>query len=112
MGCNILLLIWKAKAQAFLIPFNNKLDLNTEMFLAILTYHLLCFTDFIPEKGDGLKVRAQMGYSFIIWVCLLVTINLFFVFEEMGRVFRWSIIKRYRIYLKKHNPEKLKAILE
>ena len=54
MGCNILLLIWSAKAEAYKNPFNNKMELNTEMFLAIITYHMLCFTDFIPEAGTGL----------------------------------------------------------
>lgn len=80
MACNIIFLVWSAKAMAFLHPFNNKMDLNTEMFLAIITYHMLCFTDFIQLKGDGLKTRVLMGYSFILWVCLLVLINLIFVF--------------------------------
>ena len=78
MGSNILFLIWSAKAMAFLLPFNNKMDLNTEMFLAIITYHMFCFTDFIQIKD--LKTRVLMGYSFIFWVCLLVLINLLFVF--------------------------------
>ena len=93
MGCNILMLIWAAKSQPYLNKFNNKMELNTEMFLAIITYHLLCFTDFIPEKGGGLKIRAQMGYSFIFWVCMLVLINLLFLFKELGKVFRWRMIK-------------------
>jgi hypothetical protein len=85
MGCNILLLIWSTSSRPYKNQFNNKMEMNTEMFMAIITFHMLCFTDFIPEKGDGLKIRIQMGYSFIFWVCTLVVINLYFVFKDMGR---------------------------
>jgi hypothetical protein len=83
MLCNILLLIWSAKAEPFKTRFDNKMELNTEMFLAVITFHLICFTDFIPEAGDGLKTRVQVGYSFILWVCLLVFVNLYFVGKEL-----------------------------
>lgn len=108
MGCNILLLIWSAQARAYKNSFMNKMEINTEMFMAIITFHMLCFTDFIPEKGDGLHARILMGYSFIIWVCLLVIINLYFVFKEMGRMFLYKIIKRYRKFLLKYRPEEFK----
>ena len=93
MGSNILLLIWSAKSTPYKNPFNNKMELNTEMFLAIITFHLLCFTDFIPEKGDGLQTRVQMGLSFIFWVCCLVIVNLYFVIKEMTKLFRYKMIK-------------------
>lgn len=83
MLCNILLLIWSAKSKPFKSNFDNKMELNTEMFLAIITFHLICFTDFVPEAEEGLKTRAQMGYSFILWVCLLVVVNLYFVALEL-----------------------------
>lgn len=112
MGSNVLLLIWSSKSDPFLTRFNNRLETNTEMFLAIITYHLICFTDFIPEKGDGLNTRVLMGFSFISWVCLLVAINLTFVFAELLRVFRLNMYKKYKIFLKKHYPAKLKVLLE
>jgi hypothetical protein len=112
MGCNILLLIWSVTARAYKNPFLNKMEMNTEMFMAVITFHLLCFTDFIPEKGGGLQVRIQMGYSFIFWVCMLVTINLFVVFKEMGRLFKYKLMKRYRMFLLKYRPEAFKDDLK
>ena len=101
MGCNILLLIWSVKASAYKNNFLNKLEMNTEMFIAIITFHLLTFTDFVPE----IQTRVLMGYSFIFWVLMLVVINLYFVFKEMGKVFMYKMIKRYRLFLMKYRPE-------
>jgi hypothetical protein len=90
------------------------MELNTEMFMAIITFHMICFTDFIPERNPysgsekGLEARVQVGYSFIFWVCLLVAINIYFVQEEAVRMFKIRMIKRYRIFLLKYRPEQFK----
>ena len=105
---NTLLLIWSANARSYKNPFNNKMELNTEMFLAIITFHLLCFTDFIPEKGNGIQTRVQMGFSFIFWVSSLVMVNLYFVAKEITKLFRLKMIKRYRLYLLRNRPDQFK----
>ena len=105
MLINTFLLIWSATARSYKNPFNNKLELNTEMFLSIITFHLICFTDFIPD----ILYRKEMGYSFIFWVSCLVLINMYFVLKEIIRVFRLHFIKRYRLYLLKNRPELFKA---
>lgn len=84
------------------------MELNTEMFLAIITYHMLCFTDFIPERGDGLAARVLMGKSFILWVAALMAVNLYFVFKELGRLSKLKWIKKYRIWLRKYDPTRFK----
>lgn len=111
MGINTLLLIWSASARPYKAPFNNKMELNTEMFLAIIAFHLLCFTDFVPEnaKVGNIMARVFMGYSFILWVCILVAVNLYFVLKEILKVFRWKMIVKYRKFLLKHYPERFKV---
>lgn len=109
MGANVLLLIWAAVARSYKTKFDNKMELNTEMFLAIITYHLLCFTDFIPERGGGLAARVLMGKSFILWVGLLMAVNLYFVFKELGRLSKLKWVRKYRIWLKQHNPLRFKV---
>ena len=93
---------------------DNKMELNTEMFMAIITFHMLCFTDFIPERNPysgsehGLEARVDMGYSFIFWVCMLVAINIYFVQEEAVKLFKYKMIKKYRLFLLKYRPDKFK----
>jgi hypothetical protein len=110
MGINILLLIWSASARPYLNQFNNKMEINTEMFLAIIAYHLLCFTDWVPEdaKSFGIMTRVMMGYSFICWVAILVAVNLYFILGEILKITKWKMIVKYRKFLLKHFPEKFK----
>ena len=87
MLANLLLMIWSAKAQPFKARFDNTMELTTEMFLALITFHLVCFTDFIPESN--LEARLTMGTSFILSVCALIVVHLYFVGKEMFKVFRY-----------------------
>ena len=94
MLANLLLMIWSAKAQPFKARFDNTMELNTEMFLALITFHLVCFTVFIPESN--LEARLMMGTSFILSVCGLIVVNSYFVVIEMLKSFKYNAIKKYR----------------
>jgi flagellar biosynthesis/type III secretory pathway M-ring protein FliF/YscJ len=59
------------------------------MFLAIVCYHLLTFTDYIPQK----ETQYLMGKSFMLWIVLLLAINLFFVVKEIFRLFSLNVRK-------------------
>ena len=76
------------------------MDLNTEMFLALVTFHLICFTDFIPESN--LDARLTMGTSYILSVSGLVAVNLYFVGQEIYKKFKYRAIKRFRQHLLKN----------
>lgn len=91
LGANILAMIYQGLTMQFKKRFTNRLELNTEMFLATITYHLVTFTDFVPAAGGGMKARTTMGYSFITWVSLLTFINLCFVMVELYRKFRLKV---------------------
>lgn len=39
-----------------------------------------------------------MGYSFIMWVVLLLAVNIYFVVKEMFRLSKMSLIKRWNIF--------------
>ena len=93
MASNIVFLIVSGTAEAYYVPFSNKMELNTEMFIAIITYHLMAFSDFIPiNVTGGLKTRTTMGYSFIFWVSILISINLYFALGSLLNHFRLKCI--------------------
>ena len=108
LGCNIVFLIYFGSTQVYYVPLMNRLEFNTEMFIAIISYHLITFTDFVSPKGDGLKTRVLMGYSFIFFVSLLVFVNLYFVFKIAVNTFKLKGIRLYRRYLLKYKPEEFK----
>ena len=107
-GCNIVWLIYKGKSRPFKTPFKNKLELNTEMFFAVISYHLVCFTDFISRTRGGLKARYDMGYSFMVWTGILIVINFTIIFIEFGRKIRLYGIKNYYKLMKRFNPDTYK----
>ena len=79
------------------------------MFIAIISYHLICFTDFIPANEDGLDARNKMGYSFVAWVVLMTASNLYFLIKEFGMQFKLAIIKKYNQHKKQYQSMKTKV---
>ena len=79
------------------------------MFIAIISYHLICFTDFIPANEDGLDARNKMGYSFVAWVVLMTASNLYFLIKEFGKQFKLAIIKKYNQHKKQYQSMKTKV---
>jgi hypothetical protein len=68
------------------------MELNTEMFLGIITLHLVVFTDFVFDKD----VQYEFGKSYIVWIALLLLINLCFVAQELYRQFKLYLYKQWR----------------
>ena len=58
--------------------------------MAIVCYHLLTFTDNIPDK----EIQYSMGRSLMFWISLLLIINLYFVLKESFRLFKLNMQKR------------------
>lgn len=79
------------------------------MFIAIISYHLICFTDFIPANEDGLEARNKMGYSFVGWVVLMTTTNLYFLVKEFGKQFKLNAIKKFNQHKKQFHSMKTKV---
>jgi steroid 5-alpha reductase family enzyme len=52
MYFNIFVLIYVAQTWPFRSPYTNKMELGTEFFVICVTFHLLTFTDWVPEKAD------------------------------------------------------------
>jgi hypothetical protein len=93
MFLNILILIYLGFTNANCSKLDYILSLNTEMFMAIVCYHLIAFTDFVPNK----ETQYLMGKSFMVWICLLLAINLNFVFKEIYRLFKLISIKKLKL---------------
>ena len=71
----------------------------TEIFLAAVCFHLIIFTDFVPDKD----IQFFMGFSFMFFIICLLGINIFFVVKEMFRLFKLKMIKKWKLYI--HNQE-------
>ena len=56
------------------------MEMVNDVFVLILTYHIFLFTDFVPD----LEHQFNLGYSYGIFLALLVTVNLSKMFAEIG----------------------------
>lgn len=77
---SIFVLIYQAVYMITLVGYvepyknliSNNLDLMNESFVILLIYHMLAFTDFVPD----LNTRQNVGISLIALTCLDIMINL------------------------------------
>ena len=50
----------------------NKLEVMNEATNFIMLYHVMCFTDFVPEAED----RYQIGWSFLFFIIVNLLVHL------------------------------------
>ena len=91
------MLTYLAKSDSFMTPFDRRMAMLTELFLAAVCFHLIMFTDFVPDKD----IQYSMGFSFMFWIISLLAINVFFVGKEMFRLFKLKMIKKWKVYVHK-----------
>ena len=94
MLTNVYMLIYVAKSDSFMTPFDRRMAMMTEVFLAAVTFHLIVFTDFVPDKDT----QYFMGFSFMFWIISLLVINISFVVIEIFRLFKLKMIQKWNVY--------------
>ena len=56
------------------------------MILFLLIYHLICFTDFVPEA----ETRYTMGYSYIFFAVISLFVHSFVLLRtNVMRIWKW-----------------------
>ena len=88
MLTNLFMLTYLAKSASFITRHDFRMCMVTELFLAAVCFHLIMFTDFVPDKD----IQYFMGFSFMAFICGLLAINIFFVGTEMFRLWKLKMI--------------------
>ena len=69
----------------------------------ILLYHLICFTDFIPEA----TVRYQIGYSYVLFVIVSIAVHTaILLINSFGGIKKWWMPKHRVIMYKRELAKK------
>ena len=56
----------------------NKLEVMNECTNFVMLYHVMCFTDFVPEAED----RYYIGWSFVACICMNLMVHLYLLIMD------------------------------
>ena len=79
MLLNLFSLIYQGSARAQIEKKLNKLELLNEWFIAVSTWHMLTFSDWVSKD----ETKYTMGNSMIFFILLCSFTNLFLVFKDL-----------------------------
>ena len=71
--------------------FKNKIEIYNECTCVVLMYHLMCFSDFVPNAST----RSELGKSFIFFIFLNVSVHLFFMLKESYSKLKLRLMRRF-----------------
>ena len=80
---------------------DNKLEVYNEITILLLLYHLMCFSDMVPQH----QIRYSIGYSYIVCACTDICLHLVLILRENIKVIRLKIKKK--IFEKKRAKKSL-----
>jgi len=83
--------------------FTNAMEIFAEITNLVLMYHVLLFTDFVPD----VTIRYMIGYSFIGCMAIFISVHLFLMFRDTLLKFRDR--QRKKSKKKRDNQAKLRA---
>lgn len=66
------MLIYLISVKPFKVSLMNAIEILNELCVLIANYHLLCFTDFVPDP----KMQSNIGYSLLGFTGLTLAINI------------------------------------
>ena len=58
--------------------FVNSIELFNELMNLVTLYHLICFTDFVPNT----KVRYGIGFIQLYFIIIWISVHFFFLIRE------------------------------
>ena len=73
---SIMVIIAAGHIKARKNKFDTFLDIMNETKLIVIMYHMILFTDFVPE----FETKHNIGYSCLATVCLGIAINMAVIF--------------------------------
>ena len=71
-------------------PFTNRMEVFNECTCIVLMYHIMCFSDFVPEAST----RSGLGIGFITIIFSNVAVHLFFMIKDNYERVKQKIMKK------------------
>ena len=78
---NTMMMIYMTHFRPMPTSKNNKQEVMQDVFLLVCSYHLLLFTDYVPD----VEIQYMAGWSYNIVISIMITFN---IFEFVGMAFR------------------------
>jgi len=66
------MLVYLIRVKPFKVPLMNEIEILNEICVLIATYHLLCFTDFVPDP----QMQSNIGYSLLGFTGFTLALNI------------------------------------
>ena len=96
--------------------FTNRMEVFNECTCIVLMYHIMCFSDFVPNPAT----RSSIGISFIVTIFSNVFVHLYFMFKDnfvriKQKVMRKCCYERWKknaLKLQRKKREAMAQVLE
>ena len=76
-----MMMIYMAHFRPMPTSKNNKQEVMQDSFMLLCAYHLLLFTDYLPD----VELQYNLGWSYIFVITIMLSFN---VYEFLGMAFR------------------------
>ena len=100
MLSNLFIMIYQANFKPFIIRKQNRIELFNECCIIVITFHMLCFSDWVPHS----EIQQKVGISMISLSVFKTVIN----FGNIILIGCWAIIlifiRYWRRLRRKINP--------
>jgi uncharacterized protein YhhL (DUF1145 family) len=92
---SVFMIIYLTYVKPFELPLLNYLEIFNEYSILLATYHLFCFTGFVPDP----EYQYQMGWSIIVFTILNMAVNVFIMLYKTIMSLKIAFFKIKRKYL-------------
>jgi hypothetical protein len=89
---NLSMLMYQGHHLPLLTKFTNIIECMNEWLIVVVTWHLMLYTDFVPE----LQFQYVIGWSHVGFISISMFINVLVVFYFSGKYIRLLAIKYFR----------------
>ena len=86
--------IYYGGVQPFDTRFRRRIDLFNEFSILLITWHMMCFTDFVLSSDT----QWLVGWSMIFCICLNAFVNISIVLGVGSRLIYLVCYKYYKLY--------------
>lgn len=101
MFSNLLIVIYQASYEPFITRLKNNMELFNEVCITIITFHICCYSDFMPSEES----KVLMGWSMIAFSVVNTILNFGLVLKAGFGSLRLVIVKWYRRFRRLLDPE-------
>jgi hypothetical protein len=104
----LLVYIYNIHARPFEEPDLNRLEIFNEITILISAYHLLAFTDWIPDSEEYSHIHENFGISMLTFTAINVIVNTSIMFVKTVKKLRMNcrrMMIKYQMWKKRRAQE-------